>query len=217
MTNLKQEKYDLLIIEFNKSPSNIYREICAYITGVIGDCEVGSEFEESKQMFEDIVIQLPDCNGYKRPVSTYLNPNYINNGAGYSYPKNNYKEKKNGFFLFQKHHIDMYQELIKNKNTALKTSRTYKKERELEHLEAGWTEELILEEIKNLENKILEKESLQISNYEEYISYNAIAISFKKNSLTGEVIRKIKEETKEYIEDVCRLNIEVENFKIEQF
>jgi hypothetical protein len=54
------------------------RELCAHLTGVIGDCEVGSEYvdPEITELFEESVDQVADDSGCYRPVSIELPINY---------------------------------------------------------------------------------------------------------------------------------------------
>jgi hypothetical protein len=55
--------------------------LCAHVTGIIGECEVGKEYidETINAMFEGIICFKPDDNGCYRPVSLggcYSTPTY---------------------------------------------------------------------------------------------------------------------------------------------
>lgn len=77
------------VIDTNAYAGNFEREMCAFITGQIGDCEVGikdgTEFyqyvENDAELFhlhEEIlesIKQVPDKHGYHRPVSIFQNAN----------------------------------------------------------------------------------------------------------------------------------------------
>jgi hypothetical protein len=89
---IKQESpdYYLFIIDTNKYAGNFEREMCAYITGQIGECEVGDEqaelakkeIPEEVAQLEELVESIPDEHGCARPVAIFPNPRYGNNGYG---------------------------------------------------------------------------------------------------------------------------------------
>lgn len=67
-----------IIIETNLYAGNFERELCAYVTGAVGECDVGSElsdvaFKECDDIGEiaDYTMCYPDDNGCYRPVSIY--------------------------------------------------------------------------------------------------------------------------------------------------
>lgn len=74
---MRDIKYSF-IIETDSYAGNFEREMCAYCTGQIGDCEVGKELAEKfkntiglkiYEEFEEIIEQKPDDHGVFRPVS----------------------------------------------------------------------------------------------------------------------------------------------------
>jgi len=73
-----------LIIRTDSYAGNFERELCAHLTGCIGDCEVGEEYKEEKisLLFEEIINNKSDDNGCFRPVSIggcKLTSNYSSN------------------------------------------------------------------------------------------------------------------------------------------
>lgn len=62
---MKQETYQLLV-KTNCYAGNFERELCAFMTGQVGDCEVGDEFveEEIQKMISNtsnfILIEEPE-------------------------------------------------------------------------------------------------------------------------------------------------------------
>lgn len=84
-----------LVIDTDMYAGNFERELCAHITGKVGDCGVGKEYVETSEdgVDEDDeendlffnVICVPDDNGCYRPCSIYPNPNWKNNGFGFHY------------------------------------------------------------------------------------------------------------------------------------
>jgi hypothetical protein len=67
----------MFIVQTDKYAGNFEREMCAYMTGQYGECEVGDreadEFTESegddlKKLFETFILQVPDEHAIERPV-----------------------------------------------------------------------------------------------------------------------------------------------------
>ena len=85
-----QPEHYLFVIDTDTYAGNFEREMCAYVTGQIGECEVGKENAEiAKQeipevvaKLEDLVELVPDEHGCARPVSIFPNPRYGNDGHG---------------------------------------------------------------------------------------------------------------------------------------
>lgn len=74
------------VIDTDSYAGNFERELCAHITGHIGECEVGQDFVEDgiAELFNNIV-EVPDEHDCRRPCSIYPNPRYKNNGMGFGY------------------------------------------------------------------------------------------------------------------------------------
>jgi hypothetical protein len=64
------------IINTDKYAGNFEREMCAYLTGATGDCEVGTERvdEEISAKFEMDIQQVADDHGCYRPTSLWGGP-----------------------------------------------------------------------------------------------------------------------------------------------
>lgn len=60
------------IIDTDSYAGNFEREMCAHITGCVGDCGVGEEFAEAEisKLFPN-VQNVPDDNGCYRPTSCW--------------------------------------------------------------------------------------------------------------------------------------------------
>lgn len=68
---MKKQEYELHI-ETDKYAGNFEREMCAYLTGVLGDCDVGEEEKylyEEEESHEFELRQVPNDNGTRRPVT----------------------------------------------------------------------------------------------------------------------------------------------------
>ncbi len=89
----------VFVIDTKKYAGSFERELCAYVTGVIGECEVGDE--EAKEFakdnpgnnpFEEIIEQPPDDHGCHRPVMLWSTPNWFNHGMGKCFQSGQEKE-----------------------------------------------------------------------------------------------------------------------------
>ena len=82
--------YWLFVIDTDTYAGNFERSLTAWCTGQIGECGVGEEYaasfkEDHPEMidvFEDLVIQIPDEHGCHRPTAAYPTPGYWNDGLG---------------------------------------------------------------------------------------------------------------------------------------
>jgi hypothetical protein len=78
------------IIDTNSYSGNFEREMCAFLTGQVGECGVGDEHVEEFQeqfpneyaIFEDIIGSESDDNGYYRPCEITETPGRFNHGMG---------------------------------------------------------------------------------------------------------------------------------------
>ena len=61
----------VIIVRTNQYAGNFERELCAHLTGIIGECEVGDDYVDEfiTAIFETTIAQIPDDNGCRRPVS----------------------------------------------------------------------------------------------------------------------------------------------------
>lgn len=83
----------LFVIDTDQYAGNFEREMCAYVTGQFGECEVGKEIADEVrkrepklvERLEDLVKSVPDDHGCNRPVSIFPTPGWFNNGMGGHY------------------------------------------------------------------------------------------------------------------------------------
>ena len=59
-----------IVIKTNQYAGNFERELCAHLTGIVGECEVGEEYVygEITEIFEQSIDTPADDNGTRRPV-----------------------------------------------------------------------------------------------------------------------------------------------------
>lgn len=161
------------IIDTNKYAGNFEREMCAYLTGRIGECGVGQEFaalfEKEYEPFENVVDVADEDNGCRRPCEIEIHPGYFNTGMGNHYSRKNkpddsviladYAKSIEGYELS---HIDNYKHIIKTLNEGGKYS--------------NWTVEAAEREIKRCEKRI--ETAKKATKYSEYPAYMSVAIFF---------------------------------------
>ena len=81
----------IFVIDTDSYAGNFERDMCAYITGVTGECGVGGNFAEIyfddtgekkfRSKFEDLLEQRSDGN-CRRPCSIWETKGWFNNGFG---------------------------------------------------------------------------------------------------------------------------------------
>lgn len=64
-----------VVIKTDSYGGNFEREMCAHVTGHVGECEVGEEFVDTfvAEEFEEIIGNEPDDHGCYRPVTLGCN------------------------------------------------------------------------------------------------------------------------------------------------
>jgi hypothetical protein len=92
------------VIDTDEYAGNFEREMTAFITGCIGECEVGSELTEeleedglSSDFFDCLITQEPDENGCHRPCKIWDTPGYFNNGLGKFYKDGQEEQAKSEY------------------------------------------------------------------------------------------------------------------------
>lgn len=73
------------VIDTDQYSGNFEREMTAYCTGVIGECEVGREYQQMFNEDSDIntrIEQRDDGEGCYRPTIIWTTPNMSNDGYG---------------------------------------------------------------------------------------------------------------------------------------
>jgi hypothetical protein len=61
----------VIIVRTDSYAGNFERELCAHLTGIVGECEVGDDYVDKnvEAIFENSIKSIPDDNGTHRPVS----------------------------------------------------------------------------------------------------------------------------------------------------
>ncbi len=181
------------VVATDSYAGNFERQLCAYITGIVGDCGVGEHEADTYPMVEG-TIQQPDDNHCMRPCAIYPTPGYYNNGMGFAFVDG---QEELALAEWKQSWISMEEQFIeteeghrgKNINT--------------------WTDEAIDSSIANRMKKIDEvRNTTEVSKYS---SYQSVIIFFEDNALTEDLIDILKVRALEY---AGSKNITIENFNI---
>lgn len=170
------------IIDTDKYAGNFEREMCAYLTGRIGDCEVGDDFAEifkkevgDKASFENVLLVSDE--GCYRPCEIEPTLGWFNTGMGNSYRESEEDEEKilKDYALS----VENYEApLIKSKE-AIKLSLLEGKK------VSNWTVEACDREIKGHLQKISNAQNTK--TYSKYPCYNSVAIFFDNKPTTEQI------------------------------
>jgi hypothetical protein len=81
--------YKVIVIDTEQYAGNFEREMCAFITGQYGECEVGKEIAESASecighlgWWEENIADETDDRDVRRPASIWPTPGWFNDGMG---------------------------------------------------------------------------------------------------------------------------------------
>lgn len=165
------------VIDTNQYAGNFEREMCAYITGCIGDCEVGEEFaelarkelsEDQLEAFDSAIINVPDEHGCARPVEIVPNPNWWNDGNGNHWRKEDkdFEKHKAAYIKTEIETNEGYMSTPKLAIRSLKAGKPY----------SNWTIPAAKKEIKRLEEDI--EQAKKIKKLKHYEAYNSVGIWF---------------------------------------
>lgn len=71
-------------IDTNEYSGNFEREMCAYLTGCVGECEVGEEYVDKTitPIFSKVIKQCPDDHGCYRPCDAIENESGVCHSVG---------------------------------------------------------------------------------------------------------------------------------------
>lgn len=169
----------IFAIDTEDYAGNFERELCAYLTGRTGDCEVGDDLaklfsqETGLEPFEN-VTQEADEHGCYRPVTIYPTPGWFGNGLGGSF-KDGQEEKS--LTHYKKAAAEIYGGYAKAPRGHLEVLAGNDKEAKAELKRLGWTVKTCEKAIAEYEKRIAEAQALtKTPKYPG--AYNSVAILF---------------------------------------
>ena len=107
----------VFIIDTDSYSGNFNRELCAFVTGQLGECEVGDretqEFFDSVsssmfESFETSIERKPNDKGHYHPSDMYPTPGMWNDGMGEHYPDDIFEEELNQAYNYYVYHCEEY-------------------------------------------------------------------------------------------------------------
>ena len=143
----------IFVIDTDSYAGNFERDMCAYITGVLGDCEVGDEFAkiylketgEEESQFTEILEQRPDEHGCCRPCSCWETKGWLWDGGDgavreedWDQAKSDEKHRKSSAKIYQGYY-DMYAKYDPKDPSVIR---------------AGWTEKSLKSQLKRSQKEI---------------------------------------------------------------
>ena len=192
----------LLVIDTDEYAGDFEREMCAYLTGQVGECGVGDEYAELfhqevptkvAESFENIVAFVTE-HGCARPATIWANPRYGNDGFGNHYLRTNRDDPAllatyaQNIADYEQPHIESYQR-IKDDLTAEKDISTW--------VAAGWTVAGAEQSLVRAKKRIADAKALKkIACFPAYMS---VGIWLTKKP-TAAQISLLKERTAKFAE-----------------
>jgi hypothetical protein len=207
----------LFVIDTNQYAGNFEREMCAFLTGHVGECEVGDEMAERHRkemgnagdsLFSN-VVSVSDDRGCSRPATIWRNPRYANDGHGGHYLIEG-ADQKSLCARYAKAQEDYFQPLIRQKNRIIKDLEDGKPMR-------NWTIAGAKREIKEHEKRISEARSLtKVASYPAYLSVG-IWFDTKPSEHQVELLKKRAALFPKVYQDFNKRYGEQDSIKIESF
>lgn len=181
------------VIDTEDYAGNFERQLCAYITGRVGECGVGDDMaalfkEETGQEAFDNVIEEPDEHGCHRPATIYRTPGWFSNGLGGSFRDG---QEAESLAHYKKAAANIYGGYAKPARHYLEVLSGTDKKAKAELVRLGWTVKACKENIARHEKEIAKAQALtKTPKYPG--AYNSVAISFDSKP-TAKQIALMKE------------------------
>lgn len=180
----------VFVIDTTDYAGNFEREMCAYVTGVVGECEVGSEFaemyEEEMKQEESIFFEYldhrceEDDHGFARPAAIWTTPGWFNHGMGGVFREGEEAKALKDYVKQVTKYEEKEIEAREQIRFKLTQGETY----------SNWTVAACDREIKDCKRRITESKALKKPS--KFPAYLSVAIFFHTKP-TDEMIKLMKE------------------------
>lgn len=184
----------IFVIDTEDYAGNFERELCAYITGNVGECNVGSEMAEcfteetGLTPFDNLAFTADeDDHGCLRPAKIYPTLGWFNNGSGGNFRDGQDADALKAFIRAVEEYNQGHIKLLNDK------LHTYKSGTELEKEnlnKSGWSLEACQRELSRHQKLISDAHALKVPS--KYPSYLSVAIYFQTKP-TAKQIALMKE------------------------
>lgn len=188
------------IIHTNSYAGNFERDMCAYITGQIGECGRGDKYIDPniKEIYDPYIIQVDDDEGCKRPVTIYTSPYYKNNGLGYHFDSTDVVDCVNA----KQAHID-----------CMRSEKLAKLQEKLDfYKDTMYDTGRIVADINQVRSEIYEYSKIPAMEIPSYHAYNSVCI-YVSDDIPTILLDKMKIRAKSFIV-YNDLEIEIIGFEI---
>lgn len=182
----------IFIIDTDSYAGNFERDMCAYVTGIIGDCEVGSEFAEMynkevntdglESVFTDYLERRADDHGCCRPTSLWPTKGWLSVGHDKAVRKEDWNQAE-ADKAYQNEMAEIYRGYLKQTERAVVGQN-------------GWTQEAKDREIANRKKEI---ERTLKEKSPKWEPNNSVAIFFEKKP-TEKMVALMKERAAKFAE-----------------
>lgn len=183
-------KSNILVIDTENYSGNFEREMCAYITGQVGECGVGEELaelakEDIKHLawWEEHIVNEKDDNGCERPASIWDTPGWFNNGMGGQYKIGSPEALKAG--------DDSYQAMKSYNASQVKAITKRLENNDFETTPNGWTKEACENTLKSINDKLEEMKN-KVPQYPAYLSVAIFVDVFPPKEVWEECMTRAK-------------------------
>ncbi len=191
----------LVVIDTDSYAGNFERDLCAYITGTVGECGVGDDmaalFKEETGLEPLPTMWEPDEHGCHRPVTSYPTPGWFNAGCGRCYldtPENEIVAlREHREYVLKDRYNTLWHRYLKDWRENPASRPAYEK--------AGHTEEKLAQAAAEEERRgDKEAAKTKVSKYPAYLS---VAISFEKPP-TPEQLALMKERAHQFATQIMK-------------
>jgi hypothetical protein len=176
----------LFVVDTEQYSGNFERDLTAYMTGRVGECQVGEDqaklFKKETKKDPDVlfsnVMYVPDGdNGCRRPCAIYPTPGWFNHGMGGEFRDG---QEVEALVDYKKQVREYNENHIKNVKSADGP---------------GWTKAVKTRDIKRMEKVIKEADAL--TQVQRYWAYLSVAIYFHSKP-TAKQIALMKSRAKKF-------------------
>ena len=172
----------LFVIDTEEYAGNFERELCAYITGKVGDCDVGEEeaviFGNEVGEALDNIENETDEYGCSRPVTIYPTPDWYNDGMGGCYTVG---QEADALIAYRKRAAAYH----RTEGLGIQYLNRWRKGDRDGLIEAGWDEDSLIKYAAENEAEAVAAEKTE--KLGRCLCYNSVAISFSSKPTQNQI------------------------------
>lgn len=182
----------VVAIDTTDYSGNFEREMCAFITGQVGECGVGEEYiEEAEEelgdmfaWFDEHIVSESDEREVYRPASIWPTPGWFNNGMGGHYKEGEDNEEQAA--------LDRYNSVVEYTKGRLEIATRRLAENDFESKESGWTKETCIQVKTSIETELEELKTAKLTKYPAYFSVAIFFDEVPPKEIMGAIVERAK-------------------------